>query len=109
MKQVWFPGVHCDVGGGYPEAESGLAKIALKWMVDEARLAGLMLNEEKVSLVLGERGEGYAAPDPDGCLHDSLTPYWKPVEFMPKPHWEHGKTTWRANRSRRRKIGRAHV
>jgi uncharacterized protein (DUF2235 family) len=19
LKQVWFPGVHCDVGGGYPE------------------------------------------------------------------------------------------
>jgi len=90
-KQVWFPGVHCDVGGGYSETESGLAKIALKWMVDEARLAGLMLDEEKVSLMLGERGNGYAAPDPDGCLHDSLTSYWKPFEFMPKPHWEHGK------------------
>jgi hypothetical protein len=23
VKQVWFPGVHCDVGGGYPESESG--------------------------------------------------------------------------------------
>jgi uncharacterized protein (DUF2235 family) len=22
--EVWFPGVHCDVGGGYPEEESGL-------------------------------------------------------------------------------------
>src|SRR5678816_4216922 len=31
LKQVWFPGVHCDVGGGYPEAESGLAKEALQW------------------------------------------------------------------------------
>jgi len=29
VKQVWFPGVHCDVGGGYPEKESGLSKIAL--------------------------------------------------------------------------------
>jgi hypothetical protein len=28
LKQVWFPGVHCDVGGGYPEPESGLSKIA---------------------------------------------------------------------------------
>jgi uncharacterized protein (DUF2235 family) len=102
LKQVWFPGVHCDVGGGYPEPESGLAKIALKWMIDEARLAGLMLDERKVSLVLGECGQGYAAPDPDACLHESLTPYWKPVEFVPKPHWEHGQTTWRANRSRRR-------
>jgi uncharacterized protein (DUF2235 family) len=28
LKQVWFPGVHGDVGGGYPEPESGLSKIA---------------------------------------------------------------------------------
>jgi uncharacterized protein (DUF2235 family) len=27
LKQVWFPGVHCDVGGGYPEAQSGLSKV----------------------------------------------------------------------------------
>jgi uncharacterized protein (DUF2235 family) len=37
VKQVWFPGVHADVGGGYPEAESGLSKLALQWMLDEAR------------------------------------------------------------------------
>ena len=24
LQQVWFPGVHCDVGGGYPEETSGL-------------------------------------------------------------------------------------
>jgi uncharacterized protein (DUF2235 family) len=41
IKQVWFPGVHCDVGGGYPEAESALAKIPLGWMLEEARNAGL--------------------------------------------------------------------
>src|SRR5262249_39926876 len=33
LKQVWFPGVHCDVGGGYAEVESGLSKIALQWML----------------------------------------------------------------------------
>lgn len=27
VKQVWFPGVHCDVGGGYAEVESGLSKL----------------------------------------------------------------------------------
>ena len=35
VKQVWFAGVHCDVGGGYVESESGLSKIALQWMLDE--------------------------------------------------------------------------
>lgn len=104
MKQVWFPGVHCDVGGGYPESESGLSKIALKWMLDEARLAGLVLDEERVSLVLGSRGHGYAPPDPDGCLHNSLTAWWRLAEFVPKPHWDGVRTTWRANRSRHRTL-----
>ena len=33
MKQRWFPGVHSNIGGGYPE--DGLANVALRWMVDE--------------------------------------------------------------------------
>jgi uncharacterized protein (DUF2235 family) len=34
IKQVWFPGVHSDVGGGYPECE--LSDLSLEWMVGEA-------------------------------------------------------------------------
>jgi hypothetical protein len=39
LKQVWFAGVHTDVGGGYPD--SGLSDITLHWMVDHARAYGL--------------------------------------------------------------------
>jgi hypothetical protein len=38
-EQVWFPGVHCNVGGGY--ADCGLSNIALKWMIDKAENTGL--------------------------------------------------------------------
>jgi uncharacterized protein (DUF2235 family) len=31
IEQVWFPGVHSDVGGGYPESE--LALLSLDWMM----------------------------------------------------------------------------
>jgi len=34
--QLWFAGNHSDIGGSYPEAESRLSDIALKWMVEEA-------------------------------------------------------------------------
>jgi len=104
MKQVCFPGVHCDVGGGYPEPESGLSKIALQWMIDEAGQAGLILNAETVELILGRRGHGYAPPNPDAYLHNSLTRWWQPVEYVPKPHWDRdlGKSEWRANRGRHR-------
>ena len=41
VQQVWFRGVHSDVGGGYPANEAGLADAALAWMVDEAIACGL--------------------------------------------------------------------
>jgi uncharacterized protein (DUF2235 family) len=39
MEQVWFPGVHSNVGGGY--SNDGLANAALQWMTAEAMAAGL--------------------------------------------------------------------
>jgi uncharacterized protein (DUF2235 family) len=35
IEQVYFTGVHCDVGGGYPE--SGLSDITLGWMMSKAK------------------------------------------------------------------------
>lgn len=39
LLQVWFCGVHSDIGGGY--AESGLSCCAAKWMLNEAKKFGL--------------------------------------------------------------------
>jgi uncharacterized protein (DUF2235 family) len=33
LKQVWFAGVHSDVGGGYPD--ESLSYVSLLWMMDE--------------------------------------------------------------------------
>jgi uncharacterized protein (DUF2235 family) len=98
MKQVWFPGVHCDVGGGYAEEESGLSKITLKWMLEEAISVGLLTDRKKVDLILGESGKDYIRPNPDGLLHDSMTSGWKIIEYLAKPHWDGKQTTWRANK-----------
>lgn len=35
IKQAWFPGMHSNVGGGYPD--DGLAHVSLRWMVGEAK------------------------------------------------------------------------
>lgn len=46
LKQVWFAGVHSDIGGSYgPDKESGCAvsDTALAWMLKEAKLAGLKI------------------------------------------------------------------
>ncbi|WP_025898331.1 DUF2235 domain-containing protein [Sneathiella glossodoripedis] len=39
LKEVWFPGVHSDVGGSYDV--HGLSDAACKWMMDEAQGFGL--------------------------------------------------------------------
>jgi hypothetical protein len=33
LKQVWFSGMHADVGGGYPD--ESLSFVSLLWMIDE--------------------------------------------------------------------------
>lgn len=38
-EQVWFPGVHSNVGGGY--ADSGLSDTTLQWMINKASATGL--------------------------------------------------------------------
>jgi uncharacterized protein (DUF2235 family) len=44
VEQVWFPGVHCDVGGSYQESQ--LSDITLSWMLQTAKKHGLILSPE---------------------------------------------------------------
>jgi len=106
LKQVWFPGCHSDVGGGHPEAESGLAKLTLEWMIAEAKPAGLLVDDAKVDMVLGRTSADFVKPDCNAEIHESLAGFWKVAEFIPKKHFDFatGKTSRRANRSRRRTI-----
>lgn len=39
ISQVWFVGVHSDIGGGYPQ--DGLSYFTLKWMMQRAEVYGL--------------------------------------------------------------------
>jgi hypothetical protein len=113
LKQVWFAGVHSDVGGSYAESESGLSKIALRWMLCEAQSAGLRLDPQKVIDVLGGKIP-YAPPDPCAQQHESLRGFWWLGEFWPKryfypvqvpgqvaPNWE---SSIQLNLARRRVI-----
>jgi uncharacterized protein (DUF2235 family) len=86
LKQVWFAGVHSDVGGSYAESESGLSKIALRWMLCEAQSAGLMLDPQKLIDVLGGKIP-YIPPDPRAMLHKSLKGFWWLGEIWPKRHF----------------------
>ena len=89
IKQVWFAGVHADIGGGYPERESGLSKYPLLWMIDEAAKCGLSVAAQTVKhLAWGVQRKGspftYVAPDFRGMLHNSMTAAWRILEYLPK-------------------------
>jgi len=89
VKQVWFAGVHSDVGGGYPENESGLSKFPLLWMIAEATAKGLDVSTATLNhLAKGVPRAGsrftYVAPDALSALHDSMTSGWRVLEWLPK-------------------------
>jgi uncharacterized protein (DUF2235 family) len=101
LKQVWFAGDHCDVGGGHAESESGLSQCALKWMVKEAEAAGLLVDSERRDALFAASPE-----DPKAAAHESLKGPWKILEYVPKKHWDKVRkvSERRANRGRRRTI-----
>jgi uncharacterized protein (DUF2235 family) len=61
LKQVWFSGVHADIGGSYPPDKNTGASVSdlpLAWMLDEAEKAGLKLESHlKTSLTDGTQGK----------------------------------------------------
>lgn len=62
IKQVWFAGMHADVGGGYPD--DSLSYEPLAWMIQEAEKAGLRFRPEALQLLALEASR--SAP-----IHDS--------------------------------------
>lgn len=65
ITQVWFNGVHSDVGGGYPD--SGLALVTLKWMMERCnRKSG-----NELEFIDQERERLFAGADHTAKLNDS--------------------------------------
>jgi uncharacterized protein (DUF2235 family) len=62
ITQVWFTGMHSNVGGGYPD--DALAHVSLDWMMGEAE-------REKLAFRAGERDKVKALADPNGKVYDS--------------------------------------
>ena len=73
LEQVWFSGVHCDVGGG--NSDMGLANITLSWMINHAKNLGLQLKD-------GFLGE-YLSVDSLNAL-DAIDESWSPKWLFPK-------------------------
>ena len=46
IRQVWFAGMHSNVGGGYPDDD--LAFVPLQWMIGEAERQGLRFDQHRL-------------------------------------------------------------
>lgn len=63
LEQVWFPGVHVNVGGGYED--SGISDVTFLWMCDRARRCDLNLALPLPNIAL--------APKITGEIRDSMS------------------------------------
>jgi len=107
IKQVWFAGVHSDIGGSYAYSESGLSPITLEWMLFEARSFGLLVDAQKAEAALGAvNPPPPVPPDPRQKIHNSLMFWWWQLEFLPHSYYDHvaKKPRWRIPLGARRFI-----
>ncbi|MGD9000123.1 MAG: DUF2235 domain-containing protein [Granulosicoccaceae bacterium] len=74
IEQVWFAGVHSNVGGWYDER--GLSNIALQWMLGKARQQGLEI-DGALAAQLRYRPNPHEAGDPPGKFHESFSGFWR--------------------------------
>jgi uncharacterized protein (DUF2235 family) len=75
LEQVWFPGVHTNVGGGYPDA--GLSDNAFLWLADKAARCGLALDIGSLKPPL--------AANPCGRIYRSRTGLYRLVPWYVRP------------------------
>jgi uncharacterized protein (DUF2235 family) len=95
FREQWFAGVHADIGGGYPTADGSLWRPPFEWVLQEAKSAGLVSDDQRLARVL----EVSNAKTPwDDLKHESLTWRWWLAEFFPK-------MVWHKRRGRRPELG----
>jgi uncharacterized protein (DUF2235 family) len=89
LEQVWFAGVHTEIGGG--SASSCLSDIALLWMIDRATSHGLALRGGELHITTaGNAGRPSVSPNYAGPIvnsrhgaYDALHAYHRLREISP--------------------------
>ncbi|KAL7276936.1 hypothetical protein RUND412_000080 [Rhizina undulata] len=77
IEEVWFPGCHADIGGGWDlaDGESPLSHGPLVWMVREARKAGVLFDKQRMIDMKCWIEEDLKYDDSDGTITpDSSAP-----------------------------------
>jgi uncharacterized protein (DUF2235 family) len=84
IDQLWFPGVHSDIGGGYPVKDGSLWREPFEWILGGAENAGLKINAARRAQILPTIPADSTATD---GKHESLHGSWWLAEFFPKSQW----------------------
>jgi hypothetical protein len=80
MEQVWFCGVHTDVGGGYKE--HGLSDITLAWMIQKAVSHKLIIYpKHKVKIEQDVKGKMHDSRKGIGKLYRKKVRFWNPETY----------------------------
>ncbi len=82
LEQVWFPGVHSDVGGGYPKPS--LSLVALDWMISRAEAVNPEAGSPGLHLIKQRRKEIEQHSDWHGPQHDSRSGVGAYYRYLPR-------------------------
>lgn len=86
VKQIWFAGVHTDVGGSYPpDKETGIraSDIPLEWMLGEANNAGLITEQHlRDTITDGSQGKLHKSRK---HVYRFKSPLHRPLVIKDKP------------------------
>jgi uncharacterized protein (DUF2235 family) len=88
VSQVYFCGVHSDVGGGYaddPGTGTALSDITLSWMMRKAQALGLVIDPAALAW--------YTYPSASKNALDTKHESWSPLWLFPRPRSIDGKAT----------------
>ena len=120
IDEVWFAGVHSDVGGGRDDDEGALARVTFEWMLKGVDPDLCFFDRKKLATILGELPAFTISTGPDASpsrvstqvkVHPSLWPWWWIAELLPRidirnvPPKPYRVPVWKPFRNRRKPQG----
>lgn len=93
FKEIWFPGAHADVGGGYERHE--LSDIALFWMAGE--ISSLVSNNiinidlDFLASIRQPKPDPWGTSQPNNTYYN--TPWWQKAIIRPETRLDSGQIT----------------
>jgi uncharacterized protein (DUF2235 family) len=96
LIECWFPGSHCDVGGGHLVGDDKLWPLSLHWMLKEAAKANLYVDRNRQSAVFDATASAKVWMEEH---HESLEGFWKVAEYFPAVRW---RRSYKTNKWQRR-------